>query len=190
VCVCVVIHDKHFFLFFLFHPRDYYKLSLCVTFSDTFDNLCLIYASFEEHMPNGVYFINYSTIRYTRLEAFNDVRRILSAFVFFPTLSPYSINIRLVSFTSCTSLIKNRWYRSRLQFSGQCVARQPPKWNVLVKATHSVQLVGANSIQRVNDHVKSRFKILMLSQSVPRQANGSETIAITKQCPRVDLAKD
>jgi len=25
--------------FFLFHPRDYYKLSLCVTFGNTFDNL-------------------------------------------------------------------------------------------------------------------------------------------------------
>jgi len=26
-------------VFFLFHARDYYKLSLCVTFSNTFDNL-------------------------------------------------------------------------------------------------------------------------------------------------------
>jgi len=26
--------------FFLFHPKNYYKLSLCVTFSNTFDNLC------------------------------------------------------------------------------------------------------------------------------------------------------
>jgi len=27
------------FIFFLFHPRNYYKLSLCVTFNNTFDNL-------------------------------------------------------------------------------------------------------------------------------------------------------
>jgi len=28
-----------FFFFFLFHPRDYQKLSLCAAFSNTFDNL-------------------------------------------------------------------------------------------------------------------------------------------------------
>jgi len=26
-------------IFFSFHPRDYHKLSLCLTFSNTFDNL-------------------------------------------------------------------------------------------------------------------------------------------------------
>jgi len=50
--------------FFLFHPRNYYKLSLCVTFSNKFDNLCKL----EEHMSNGVCSINYSTIKYINLE--------------------------------------------------------------------------------------------------------------------------
>jgi len=38
--------DRVLLTFFLFHPRNYCKLSLCVTFSNTFDNLSL-----EEHMP-------------------------------------------------------------------------------------------------------------------------------------------
>jgi len=42
--------------FFIFHPRNYYKLSLCVTFSSIHLTIC---RNAEEHMPNGIYSINY-----------------------------------------------------------------------------------------------------------------------------------
>jgi len=45
--------------FFLFHPGNYYKLSLCVTFSNTFDNLCKSWRAYALE--------NYGTIRYTSL---------------------------------------------------------------------------------------------------------------------------
>jgi len=37
--------------FFLFHSRDYHKLSLCVIFSDTFDTV-ILYA--RAYAPSGV----------------------------------------------------------------------------------------------------------------------------------------
>jgi len=51
-------------VFFLFHPRDYYKLSFCITFSNTFGNLWKL----EERIPSGVCSINYSMIKYISLE--------------------------------------------------------------------------------------------------------------------------
>jgi len=39
---------------FLFHPRNYYKLSLCVTFSNTFDNLWKSWRAYAQwRMPNN-----------------------------------------------------------------------------------------------------------------------------------------
>jgi len=35
----LIVRNAYIVLFFLFRPRDYYKLSLCITFSNTFDNL-------------------------------------------------------------------------------------------------------------------------------------------------------
>jgi len=49
--------------FFLFHPRDYYKLFLRVTFSNR------QFMSLEEYMSSGVCSINYSTVRHRNLEA-------------------------------------------------------------------------------------------------------------------------
>jgi len=49
-----------FINFFLFHSKDYYKLSLCVVISLVI--YLTIYGSLEEHIPIGVCSINYSTI--------------------------------------------------------------------------------------------------------------------------------
>jgi len=43
--------------FFLFHPRDYYKLSLCVTFANTFDNLwnyMELCGNYTCHVPDNI----------------------------------------------------------------------------------------------------------------------------------------
>jgi len=50
-------------IFFLFHPRDYYKLSFCVIFSNL-----TIYESLEEYMPCDVCSMNYGTMKYINLE--------------------------------------------------------------------------------------------------------------------------
>jgi len=52
----IYLRDAKFFIknFLLFHPKNYYKLSLRVTFSNTFDNL------YKSYMPVDIYSINYS----------------------------------------------------------------------------------------------------------------------------------
>jgi len=54
------------FYFFTFYSWNYCKLPLCVTFS----NSLTIFKSLEEHMPSGVFSINYETIGYIILVIF------------------------------------------------------------------------------------------------------------------------